>query len=88
MKVELVRFYPFETSLKKPKLLGYADVQIDGALVIKGIKLFESKYGGYFIQFPTLEKEGKSYSILDVKSKELTEKIRRVIVDYYKENAL
>jgi len=49
MNVQLVKFYPFETSLRKPRLLGYADVELDGILVLRNIKLFESKYGGYFI---------------------------------------
>ncbi|WP_340694305.1 septation protein SpoVG family protein [Hydrogenobacter thermophilus] len=88
MKVTLLKFYPFETSPKKPRLLGYADVELDGLLVIRSIKLFESKYGGYFIQLPEVQKDGKSYIIIDIKSKEVLENIRRVIVDHYKGNYL
>ncbi|MGC8853234.1 MAG: septation protein SpoVG family protein [Hydrogenobacter sp.] len=88
MNVQLLKFYPFETSLKRPRLLGYADVELDGLIVIRNIKLFESKYGGYFIQLPEIQKDGKSYAIIDIKSRDLLESIRRVIVDYYKGNFL
>lgn len=88
MKVKLLRFYPFETSLKKPRLLGYADVELENIIIIRNIKLFESRYGGYFIQLPEVQKDGRSYVIIDIKSKDLLESIRRVVVDYYKENIL
>ncbi|BAI68746.1 MAG: septation protein SpoVG family protein [Hydrogenobacter thermophilus] len=88
MKVKLLRFYPFETSLKKPRLLGYADVELENIIIIRNIKLFESRHGGYFIQLPEVQKDGRSYVIIDIKSKDLLESIRRVVVDYYKENIL
>jgi DNA-binding cell septation regulator SpoVG len=49
-EVELLKFYPFEVSAKRPRLLGYADVKID-EIIIRGIKLFEAKNGGLF--YPT-----------------------------------
>lgn len=88
MNVQVVKFYPFETSLRKPRLLGYADVKLNDIIVLRNIKLFESKYGGYFVQLPEIQKDGRSYTIIDIKSRELLESIRRAIVYYYKENFL
>ncbi|WP_448587912.1 septation protein SpoVG family protein [Thermocrinis sp.] len=87
-EVELLKFYPFEISSKKPTLLGYADVRVDG-IVIKGFKLLRAKNGGLFIQPPTVNFDGKDYPVVELRSKTLLDRIRRQIVDYYKatENA-
>ncbi len=83
MKVELVDFYPFEVSTRRPRLLAYADVRIDGKILIRGIRLYESKNGGYFISMPEYNPERKR-AIVELEDKELLEKVRRVVVDYYK----
>jgi len=87
-EVELLKFYPFEISSKKPRLLGYADVRVD-EIIIRGIRLFQAKNGGLFIQLPTVNFDGREYPVIELKSKTLLDRIRRVIVDYYKalENA-
>jgi len=83
-----LKFYPFEISSKKPRLLGYADVRVD-EIIIRGIRLFQAKNGGLFIQLPTVNFDGREYPVIELKSKTLLDRIRRVIVDYYKalENA-
>jgi len=88
LEVELLKFYPFEVSAKRPRLLGYADVKID-EIIIKGIKLLEAKNGGLFIQLPAINQGGKDYPVVEIKSKTLLDRIRREVVDYYKalENA-
>lgn len=83
LEVELLKFYPFEVSSKRPRLLGYADVKID-EIIIKGIKLFEAKNGGLFIQLPAINQGGKDYLVVEIKSKVLLDRIRREVVDYYK----
>ena len=82
-EVELLKFYPFEVSAKRPRLLGYADVKID-EIIIRGIKLFEAKNGGLFIQLPAINQGGKDYPVVEIKSKVLLDRIRREVVDYYK----
>lgn len=84
MKVKLLTFYPFEVSPRRPRLLGYADVELEEALVIRGIKLYEAKNGGYFIAMPEFHQTRRA--VVEVKNRELLESIRRVVVDYYKEN--
>ena len=82
-EVELLKFYPFEISSKKPRLLGYADVRVN-EIIIKGIKLLQARHGGLFIQLPTVNFDGKDYPVIELKSKNLLDRIRRVVVDYYK----
>jgi hypothetical protein len=83
-----LKFYPFEVSAKRPRLLGYVDVKIN-EIIIRGIKLFEAKNGGLFIQLPAINQGGKDYPMVEIKSKVLLDRIRREVVDYYKalENA-
>jgi stage V sporulation protein G len=83
LEVELLKFYPFEVSTKRHRLLGYADVKID-EIIIRGIKLFEAKNGGLFIQLPAINQGGKDYPVVEIKSKTLLDRIRREVVDYYK----
>ncbi len=84
MKVRLLVFYPFEVSARRPRLLGYADVELEESLIIRGIKLYEARTGGYFIVMPEFYQSKRP--VVEVKNKELLERIRRVVVDYYKEN--
>ncbi len=85
MKVELVNFYPFEVSSKRPRILAYADVRLDGKILIRGIRLYEAKNGGLFIIMPEFSPESRR-AIVEIEDRELLEKIRRVVVDRYKES--
>ncbi|HCO39593.1 MAG: septation protein SpoVG family protein [Aquificota bacterium] len=85
MKVELVNFYPFEVSSKRPRILAYADVRLDGKILIRGIRLYEAKNGGLFIVMPEFSPESRR-AIVEIEDRELLEKIRRVVVDRYKES--
>ncbi|ADC89648.1 hypothetical protein Thal_1016 [Thermocrinis albus DSM 14484] len=76
-EVKLIKFYPFPLSFRRPRLLGFADVELENILVIRGVKLFEAKNGGYFVQLPE--------PTVEIKDKKLLESIRRVVVDKYKE---
>lgn len=83
MKVELVNFYPFEVSTRRPRLVAYADIRLDQKILVRGVKLYEAKNGGLFISMPEFNPETKR-AIVEVEDRELLEKIRRLIVDHYK----
>lgn len=85
MNVKLLNFYPFEVSTKKPRIIAYADVKLFEKIIIRGIRLYEAKNGGLFIVMPEFNQEIKR-AIVEIEDKQLLENIRRVIVDYYKEN--
>ncbi len=84
MRVEVAKFYPFEIPGRKGGLVGYADVLV-GDLLIRGIRLFRNRYGGYYVQMPVLPSGDRSYPVVEVMSRELLEEIRRKVVDLYKE---
>ncbi len=86
MEITDVKIYPFDTSRVGGRVRAVADITIEDALVIKGIKLVESKHGGLFITFPKkATAKGNFIDIVQPISPEFHENIRRLIVDKYKE---
>jgi len=84
-KIEVVKFYPFELPGRRGGLVGYADVKLGDILLIKAVKLLKNRFGGYYIQMPTVQSGDKSYEVVEITSRELLERIRRKVVDFYKE---
>ena len=86
MEITEVKIYPFDTSRIGGRVRAIADITINNTLVIKGIKLIESKHGGLFISFPKkASSKGIYIDIVQSLDNEFTEKIRRAVVDKYKE---
>ncbi len=80
MNIKVVKFYPFSTYYNGGRLIGYADIEIEGLFRIRGIKLLKNRYGGLYIQMPTVG----GREVVEPISKDITESIRREIVDFYK----
>lgn len=87
MKVSLLKFYPFEINEQGTRLVGYAEVEIEKLFIIRGIRLFRSRFGGLFIKMPTLSPTSNLEAI-ELKDKELLQAVRRAIVDYYKQELM
>ncbi|RLJ70718.1 DNA-binding cell septation regulator SpoVG [Hydrogenivirga caldilitoris] len=85
VKVEVIKFYPFELPGKRGGLVGYADVKIGELIVIKTVKLMKNRYGGYYVQMPSVQLGDRSYEVVEVISKELLEEIRRKVREIYEE---
>ena len=86
MEITKVKIYPFDTSRIGGRVRAVADITIDDVLVIKGIKVVESKHGGLFISFPKkASSKGTYVDIVQSLDNEFTEKVRRAVVDRYKE---
>ncbi|WP_457639823.1 SpoVG family protein [Persephonella sp.] len=86
MEITDVKIYPFDTSRIGGRVRAVADITIDNVLVIKGIKVVESKHGGLFISFPKkASSKGTYVDIVQSLDSQFTEKVRRAVVDKYKE---
>ena len=71
--------------MKNANLLGYADVVLNNLLEIRGIKLLQKENGAIFITPPSIQtKEGQYVEIVKFLDRNLREKIRKAISDYYK----
>ncbi len=86
MEITDVKIYPFDTSRVGGRVRAVADVTIDDMFIIKGIQLVESKHGGLFISFPKkATPKGQMVEIIQPLDSKFTEKVRRAVVDKYKE---
>jgi len=82
VEVEVLKFYPFELPGRRGGLVGYADVRV-GDIVLKAVKLLRNRYGGYYVQMPSVQRGDKSYEVVEVLSKELLEEIRTKVKEAY-----
>ena len=85
LKVEVVKFYPFELPGRKGGLVGYADVKLGEEVLIKAVKLMKNKHGGFYVQMPSIQLGDRSYDAVEILSRQLLEDIRRKVVDAYRE---
>jgi len=80
-----IRIYPFDTSNIKGKVRAFADVEIDGCILIKGFKVIEMENGGIFIAYPAQKnKEGKFNDLVIPLNKEVEKILRDRIVEEFK----
>ncbi|MEZ0324215.1 MAG: SpoVG family protein [Hydrogenothermaceae bacterium] len=86
MKITEVKVYPFDTGKIGGRVRAVAEVVIDDILLIKDIKIVQSKTGGLFLSFPKKRSSsGKFIDIIQPLDKDFSEMIRRAVVDKYKE---
>jgi len=86
MEIRVKRFYPFPIRMKNATLLGYADVEIDQLLEIRGIKLLKKDNGGVFILPPSVQGENGYTDVVRFIDRGLRERVRKTLSEYYKEH--
>lgn len=86
MEITDVKIFPFEPGDLQKNLKAYAQITLDDALVIKGIKIFEKENGGIFINYPALQGKDRTYhEVITPISADLKKLIRDRVVEVYKE---
>lgn len=85
MEITEVKIFPFEPGDLQKNLKAYAEITLDDALIIKGVKIFEKENGGIFITFPAIQGKDKIFrDIVIPKTSEIKNQIRDAIVEVYK----
>jgi stage V sporulation protein G len=80
-----VRIYPFDTGTRGGKIRAVADVEIEGVMVIKGIRILESRSGGLFLGMPSIRTQSGSYrDMVVLHDKTFAETLRHHILDAYR----
>jgi len=80
-----IRIYPFDTSAIKGKVRAFAEVEIDGCLLIKGFKVIEMETGGIFVAYPAQKnKDGKYIELIIALDKEVEKLLREKILEEFK----
>ena len=88
LKIEVVRFYPFEIPHRRAGLVGYADVKLGEEILIKAVRLMRNRHGGYYILMPAVQIGERSREVVEILSKELLEEIRKNVLRVYREENL
>ncbi len=85
MELTDVKIYPFEPGGLEPALKAYAEVTLDDALIIRGIKIFVRKNGGMFIGFPAQPgRDGEWRDLVIPKTEAVKKSIRDAVIAAYK----
>ena len=86
MKITEIKIYPFDLGSSESSLRAYADVVLEGLVLIKGFRVLASKSGGIFIGMPSkMGKDGKYYDQVEFKTEEFQSLLRNRILKAYKE---
>lgn len=81
-----VRVYPFESREGTSQVHAYADVTLDGELLIKGFKVVIRPNGAVFVGYPSARQPGGEFvQTVVAQSPELRSKIREAVVAKYRE---
>jgi DNA-binding cell septation regulator SpoVG len=85
MEITEVRIFPFEPGDLQKNLKAYAEITLDDALTLKGIKIFEKENGAIFITFPAIQGKDKTFhDIVVPKTPSIKNQIRDAVVESYK----
>lgn len=52
MRISAVRIYPFETREAGVRIVAYAEIEVEDALLIRGLRVMEAGNRGLFVGFP------------------------------------
>ncbi|MFA5143741.1 MAG: SpoVG family protein [Candidatus Omnitrophota bacterium] len=79
--IEVARVYKLDNGSKSLK--AFADVMIDEAFVIKGVRIIEGK-NGLFVAMPKSEgKDGKWYDIVKILNDDVKQKFQDTVLAAY-----
>lgn len=85
LSITAVRVYPFDTRETGGRTVAYAEIEIAGALLLRGIRILESEKQGLFIGFPSQRARRERFVDLVVPlNREVQKQIRETVVEEYK----
>ncbi|MBN1296570.1 SpoVG family protein [bacterium] len=89
MEITRIRIYPFDTGTRGGRIRAVADVELDGVLLIKGIRILEGRSGGLFLGMPAIRiRSGEFRDTIVITDKELAAHLRHRIVEAYQTDGL
>jgi stage V sporulation protein G len=85
LSITAVRVYPFDTRETGGRTVAYAEIEIADALLLRGIRILESKKQGLFIGFPSQRARRERFVDLVVPlNRDVQKQIREAVVEEYK----
>jgi DNA-binding cell septation regulator SpoVG len=85
LNITSVKIYPFDTRETGGRTVAYAEIVIAGALLIRGIRVFESEKRGLFIGFPSQRVRRDTFvDVIEPLGRAAGREIREAVIGEYK----
>ena len=85
MNVTAVRIFPFETRETGGRTLAYAEIEIDGALLVRGLRVMETGSRGLFVGFPAQRvRRERLVELVVPLTREARRAVREAVIEEYK----
>ncbi|HWR98570.1 MAG TPA: septation protein SpoVG family protein [Candidatus Methanoperedens sp.] len=85
MNITAVRIFPFETREAGGRTLAYAEIEIDGALLVRGLRVMETASGGLFVGFPAQRvRRERLIELVAPLTREARRAVREAVIAAYK----
>jgi DNA-binding cell septation regulator SpoVG len=85
MNLTAVRIFPFETREAGGRTLAYAEIEIDGALLVRGLRVVESESRGLFVGFPAQRvRRERLIELVVPLTREARRAVREAVIEEYK----
>jgi DNA-binding cell septation regulator SpoVG len=86
LSVTAVRVIPFDLTSVGQQTVAFAEVEIDGAILVRGIRVHRTQAGGLFISFPRTRSPKSGFiSLVEVTDPASAKTIRDAVVQAFKE---
>jgi len=85
LNITSVKIYPFDTRDTGGRTVAYAEIVIDGALLIRGVRVFESEKRGLFIGFPSQRVRRDTFvDVIEPLGRAAAREMREAVIGEYK----
>jgi DNA-binding cell septation regulator SpoVG len=85
MNITAVRIFPFETREDGGRTLAYAEIEIDGGLLVRGLRVMETGSRGLFVGYPAQRaRREKLVELVVPLTREARRALRAAIIGEYK----
>ena len=85
LHITAVRVFPFDTRESGGKVVAYAEIEVDGVLLLKGIRILESDKRGLFLGFPSQRaRQDRFVDLIEVLTREARAQVREAGIGEYK----
>jgi DNA-binding cell septation regulator SpoVG len=85
MKITAVRIFPFETREAGGRTVAYAEIEIDGGLLVRGLRVMESGSRGLFVGFPAQRvRRERLVELVTPLTREARRAVREAVIGEYK----
>lgn len=85
MNITAVRIFPFETREAGGRMVAYAEIEIDGGLLLRGLRVMEADSRGLFVGFPAQRvRREKLVELVVPLTREARRAVRDAVIGEYK----